>query len=109
MIIGFICGFIGAGDGIMMLTLLTTVLQYELKIAVETSVFIMTSTALFGASSHFVLEGIFPDPLVFFICVISTLIFASIGARFANKAEPKKLYRATGVVLSILGIFMIVF
>lgn len=106
-IIGFICGFIGAGGGIMMLILLTTVLGYELKTAVGTSVFIMTFTALFGATSHFTLGGIFPDLTVFLLCVISTLIFALLGARFANKAEPKILNRATGIVLTTLGIFMI--
>ena len=46
MIIGFICGFIGAGGGMMMLLILTSVLGYELKTAVGTSVFIMTFTAL---------------------------------------------------------------
>ena len=40
--IGFICGFIGAGGGMMMLLVLTSVLGYELKTAVGTSVFIMT-------------------------------------------------------------------
>ena len=45
-IIGFICGFIGAGGGMMMLLILTSVLGYELKTAVGTSVFIMTFTAL---------------------------------------------------------------
>ena len=49
MLIGFICGFIGAGGGMMMLLILTTVLNYELKTAVGTSVFIMTFTALTGA------------------------------------------------------------
>ena len=38
-VIGFICGFIGAGGGMMMLLLLTTVLNYELKTAVGTSCF----------------------------------------------------------------------
>ena len=38
--IGFICGFIGAGGGMMMLLILTSVLGYELKTAVGTSVFI---------------------------------------------------------------------
>lgn len=107
-LIGFICGFIGAGGGIMMLILLTTVLGYELKTAVGTSVFIMTFTALFGASSHFILNGIFPDPYIFTMCVISTLTFALLGSRFANKAEPKILNRATGIVLTTLGIFMLV-
>ena len=34
--IGFICGFIGAGGGMMMLLILTSVLGYELKTAVGT-------------------------------------------------------------------------
>ena len=45
MIIGFICGFVGAGGGMMMLLILTSVLGYELKTAVGTSVFIMAFTA----------------------------------------------------------------
>lgn len=106
-LIGFICGFIGAGGGIMMLILLTTVLGYELKTAVGTSVFIMTFTALFGASSHFYLGGIMPNPTVFILCATFTLFFALIGARFANKAKPKTLNRATGIVLLSLGLFMI--
>ena len=43
--IGFICGFVGAGGGMMMLLILTSVLGYELKTAVGTSVFIMASTS----------------------------------------------------------------
>ena len=49
-VIGMICGFIGAGGGMMMLLILTSVLGYELKTAVGTSVFIMTFTALTGAA-----------------------------------------------------------
>ncbi len=107
-IIGFICGFIGAGGGIMMLVLLTTVLGYELKTAVGTSVFIMTFTALFGATSHFTLQGVIPDLTIFSICVVSTLIFALLGARFANNAKPRILNRATGSVLATLGLFMLI-
>ena len=54
--IGFICGFVGAGGGMMMLLILTSVLGYELKTAVGTSVFIMTFTAYTGAVSHFAIE-----------------------------------------------------
>lgn len=100
--IGFICGFIGAGGGMMMLLILTSVLGYELKTAVGTSVFIMTFTALTGAVSHFAIGGA-PDWPVFILCVAFTLLWARIAAVFANKAEPKTLNRATGVVLVILG------
>lgn len=101
--IGFICGFIGAGGGMMMLLILTSVLGYELKTAVGTSVFIMTFTALTGALSHFTIGGA-PDWTVFGLCVIFTLIWARIAALFANKAEPKTLNRATGIVLVVLGV-----
>lgn len=102
-LIGFICGFIGAGGGMMMLLILTSVLGYELKTAVGTSVFIMTFTALTGAVSHMVIDGL-PDIKVLVLCVLFTLIFAQIAARFANKASPKMLNRVTGVVLAILGL-----
>lgn len=106
-IIGFICGFIGAGGGMMMLLILTSVLGYELKTAVGTSVFIMTFTALTGAVSHMVIDGL-PDIKVLVLCVLFTLIFAQIAARFANKASPKTLNRVTGVVLAILGLAIMI-
>ena len=108
MLIGFICGFVGAGGGMMMLLILTSVLGYELKTAVGTSVFIMTFTALTGAISHFAIGGA-PDWTVFVLCVVFTLIWARIAAVFANKATPKTLNRATGVILVILGIVVMLF
>ena len=101
-LIGFICGFVGAGGGMMMLLILTTVLGYELKTAVGTRVFIMTFTALTGALSHFTIGGL-PDVTVWLLCIVFTLIWAQIAAVFANKAQPKTLNRATGVVLVVLG------
>ena len=107
--IGFICGFVGAGGGMMLLLVLTSVLGYELKRAVGTSVFIMTFTALTGAVSHFVIDGVMPDMLILFLCVIFTLVWARIGAAWANRADVKRVNRATGIVLCVLGIFMLIF
>ena len=101
-IIGIICGFIGAGGGMMMLLILTSVMGYELKTAVGTSVFIMAFTALTGAVSHFAIGGM-PNVLVWVLCVVFTLLWARVAAVFANKAAPKTLNRATGVVLVVLG------
>ena len=95
-----------AMQGVMMLLLLTSVLGYELKTAVGTSVFIMTFTALTGAVSHFAIGGA-PDLFCLVCCVLSTLLWARIAAKFANKAEPTTLNRATGVVLVILGVAML--
>ena len=122
-VIGMICGFIGAGGGMMMLLILTSVLGYELKTAVGTSVFIMTFTdldimpfsfvavtftALTGAVSHFAIGGA-PDWTVFILCVLFTLLWARIAAVFANKADAKTLNRATGIVLVVLGIVVMGF
>lgn len=106
--IGFICGFVGAGGGMMMLLILTSVLGYELKTAVGTSVFIMTFTAFTGAVSHFAIGGM-SDLTVFVLCIVFTLIWARIAAVFANKATPKTLNRVTGVILVILGIVVLTF
>ncbi len=108
MLIGFICGFIGAGGGMMMLLILTTVLGYELKTAVGTSVFIMTFTALTGAVSHFAIGGA-PDWTVFALCVVFTLLWARIAAVIANKASAKALNRMTGVILVVLGVVVMGF
>ena len=107
-VIGFICGFVGAGGGMMMLLILTSVLGYELKTAVGTSVFIMAFTALTGSLSHFRIGGA-PDLSVLILCVVFTLFWARVAARFANKATPATLNRATGAVLVILGIVIMGF
>lgn len=100
--VGFICGFVGAGGGMMMLLVLTSILGYELKTAVGTSVFIMAFTAFTGAVSHFAIGGL-PDLWCLLFCVASTLLWARIAAKFANKASAITLNRATGVVLAVLG------
>lgn len=101
--VGFICGFVGAGGGMMMLLLLTSVLGYELKTAVGTSVFIMAFTAFTGAVSHFAIGGV-PDLWCLIFCIASTLFWARVAAKFANKASAVTLNRATGVVLAVLGV-----
>lgn len=106
-LIGFICGFVGAGGGMMLLLVLTSVLGYELKLAVGTSVFIMTFTALTGAVSHFAISGT-PDISITILCILFTFIWARVGARWANKASAKMMNRVTGIVLSVLGVVMLI-
>lgn len=97
-LIGFICGFVGAGGGMMMLFVLTTFLGYQMHMAVGTSVFIMAFTALTGGISHFVIGGI-PDILTMILCVLFTLMWARIAAKIANKASAKTLNRVVGIVM----------
>ena len=104
--VGFICGFVGAGGGMMMLLILTSVLGYELKCAVGTSVFIMAFTAFTGAVSHFAIGGA-PNWTVLLLCIVFTLVFAQLSAKIANKASTKTLNRVTGIVLVLLGVIIL--
>lgn len=104
--IGWVCGFTGSGGGILMLTVFTLLLQYNLKIAVGTSTMIMTMVALTGTISHLSM-GAQMDPLPMAIVVVSCLMGAVLSARFANKCEIKKLNKVVGITLLILGIITI--
>ena len=108
MVVGLICGFVGAGGGMMMLLVLVSVLGYELKTAVGTSVFIMTFTALTGAASHFAIGGGITDLSILVMCIIFTLIGAMLTAKFANKASAKVLNRTLGFGLAAMSIAMII-
>jgi len=105
--IGLIAGFVGAGGGMMMLLVFTSILGYELKTAVGTSVFIMTFTALTGGISHFLIDGM-PDLTILLYTALSTLLWARVGASVANTASTKKLNRMTGFVLTTVGAIIII-
>lgn len=106
-LIGWVCGFTGSGGGILMLTVFTVVLGYNLKVAVGTSTMIMSIVALTGTVSHVAMGAeIFPLPML--IVVASCLIGAVAAAKYANKCEIRKLNRVVGGVLLVLGIVTIV-
>lgn len=95
-----------SGGGILMLTVFTLVLGYNLKVAVGTSTMIMTLVALTGAVSHISLGArIFPLPMA--VVVLSCLLGAVVSAKFANRCEIARLNRIVGIVLALLGIVTI--
>lgn len=102
-LIGFICGFVGAGGGMMMLFVLTSFLGYQMHAAVGTSVFIMAFTALTGGVSHFAIGGM-PDISCLILCVIFTFIWARIASYIANKSDAVTLNRVVGVVMILTGL-----
>ena len=104
--IGWICGFTGSGGGILMLTVFSIYLGYNLKVAVGTSTMIMALVALVGTVSHITMGAkleILPSIVVVLCCIIS----AYISAKFANRCDIKKLNKVVGVCLLALGIVTI--
>ena len=104
--IGFICGFVGAGGGMMMLFVLTSFLGYSLHTAVGTSVFIMAFTAFTGGVSHFAIGGL-PDIPCLILCIVFTVIWAQIASKIANKSKPATLNRVVGLVLIITSLVIL--
>jgi len=104
--VGFICGFVGAGGGMMLLLVLTSFLGYPMHLAVGTSVFIMAFTALTGGISHFMIGGI-PDAISLVLCVVFTLLWARIAAKIANKSNAKTLNRVVGVVMIVTSVVIL--
>ena len=106
-VVGFICGFVGAGGGMMMLFVLTSFLGYQMHMAVGTSVFIMAFTALTGGISHFAIGGM-PDITIMVLCAAFTFLWARIAAIIANKSDAKTLNRAVGVVMILTSIVILI-
>lgn len=101
--IGWVCGFTGSGGGVLMLTVFTIILGYNLKVAVGTSTMIMTFVAFVGAVSHILMGAqIYWGPMI--LIVLICLISAVTAAKFANRCEIVKLNHVIGIVLLILGI-----
>ena len=101
--IGWVCGFTGSGGGVLMLTVFTLLLGYNLKVAVGTSTMIMTAVAFVGAVSH-ISMGAHISVLPMCLVVAKCLAGALGAARFANRCDIKKLNAVIGWVLLALGI-----
>lgn len=104
--IGWVCGFTGSGGGILMLTVFTLLIGYNLKVAVGTSTMIMTLVALTGTVSHLTM-GAKVEIIPTLVVVTCCLIGAYVSSKFANKCEIKKLNKVVGTCLLILGIVTI--
>ena len=82
--------------------------EQKIRQSILCGVLIMTFTALTGAVSHFYIGGK-PNLPIMIACVISTLVFAQLGAKWANSANVKMLNRVTGILLCVLGMVMLFF
>ena len=103
-----ISGLFGAGGGMMLLFVLTSLLGYQMHMAVGTSVFIMAFTALTGGISHIAFGGL-PDSTVLIFCCLFTLLWAQIASKIANKVDTRTLNIVVGIVLILTGIVVLVF
>lgn len=97
LLIGFLCGFVGAGGGLMILLMLSSILGLDTKTGVGTSVLVMTFTAFSGGVAHIpnvepLANGMSLLPLII-VSGVFGIIGAKIAANYANKVEEYLLLR----------------
>lgn len=115
-LIGFVCGFVGAGGGMLLLLVLTVFLGFEMHKAVGTSVFVMSFSAFAGAAFHVLIEWMFSgvtkvsssqfSPYFFnymILCVLFTVVFSIVGSRIANHLSERKLNVISGIMLLFIA------
>ena len=119
-LIGFVCGFVGAGGGMLLLLVLTVFLGYEMHKAVGTSVFVMSFSAFAGAAFHILIEWIFQGGMntndlqlssnffnIMILCIIFTMIFSLVGSKVANHLDERKLNIISGSMLLFIAVVVI--
>ena len=112
-LIGFVCGFVGAGGGMLMLLVLTVFLGFETHKAVGTSLFVMTFSAFTGSAFHIIYQGVIaPTPttdihgfdfVAMALCIVFTLFFAMLASKFANHMKEKTLNITSGIMLLVIA------
>ena len=103
-LIGFLCGLMGAGGGMMIFIPLVAFLGYE----VRTGVAIMAVMAGVGAVSHFSIAGV-ASFVELALCVVVAAITSPLAAAIANHVNTRAMYRITGIVMLVLGVVVLVF
>lgn len=103
---GLTSGLLGIGGGVLKMPILTLVLGMPTKMAIATSMFMMSITASSAALIYYVKEV---SRTILIICsVYGAFLGAQIGSRLALKAKSLLLRKIFGVVLLTFSIILIV-
>ena len=107
LLVGGLTGFVGAGGGFMIIPALVLLAGLNMKVAVGTSLFIITVKSLIGfigdIQSTSNIDWIFLSKFTFF-AIVGILI----GTRISRKTDNKKLKPAFGWFVLVSGLLMLV-
>lgn len=105
-IIGILCGFQGAGGGLMFLTALVIIFDFSIHKAVGTSTLMMMTTAGSGFVAFSSLG--FVNWQTILILSSSAVVANLISANKCNQLPENKLKRIGGIIFILIGILMFV-
>ncbi len=115
--LGFACGLIGIGGGVLMIPVMVVALRFNIHKAVGTSTGMMIFTAIGGAISYIAtgwsVAGLpeysvgYVNLLQWLLLAVTSVPMAQVGAHFAHKLPAKQLKYIFIVVMIYMGLKMI--
>ncbi len=113
-VIGFFCGFIGIGGGVLIVPVMVLALKFDIHKAIGTSTAVMIFTSIGGVISYIVnglnASGLPPYSLGYvnilqWMCLAGTSIpMAQLGVKVAHKLPSKQLKYIFAVVKIYMGL-----
>lgn len=107
-IVGFVTGFVGAGGGFLILPVLTNVLKLPMRIAIGTSLFIISVNSLFGFTVSALRSPTFLDWGLHLTILAIALVGSFVGAKLSGNVPERKLKRGFGFFVLIVGTAIII-
>ena len=106
-LIGFLSGFVGAGGGFLIVPTLLFFAKTPMKMAVGTSLFIVSSQSLIGFTGD-ILEKRIIDWKLLLLFTFASIIGIFIGNYVSKNAEDEKLKTGFGWFVLAMGIYIII-
>lgn len=106
-IIGLIAGFVGAGGGFLIIPALVFLAKTPMKMAVGTSLLIVSSQSLIGFLADIGQEE-FIDWELLFIFTLCSVIGIFIGNIISKKIEANKLKTIFGWFVLVMGVYILI-
>jgi uncharacterized membrane protein YfcA len=106
-LIGLLSGFVGAGGGFLIVPTLLFFAKTPMKMAVGTSLFIVSSQSLIGFTGD-ILEKRIIDWKLLLLFTFASIIGIFIGNYVSKKTEDEKLKTGFGWFVLAMGIYIII-
>lgn len=105
--LGFVTGFLGAGGGFLIVPTLLFYGRLELKYAIATSVFIITTNSLIGFAGDLI-NGVQFDKMLLLKVSSIAIVGMFLGFAMTKKIDGKRLKPIFGWFVLVMGVFIIV-
>ena len=107
LLIGTLTGFFGVGGGFVVVPTLAIYLSFSMRLAVGTSLAIVTATSTIGLVAH-LLSGRRVDVSVTALMTVACVVGALAGAALAERSSERGLGRRFSTLLAVLSVYLLI-